>query len=102
MYLSKELYKNIVALKAIKRALEVKGRKNARLEETLANARKQLSGATLDEFNHIIETIEFSYNYADIRLKAIHNQRNSSPERARARVISFMENNPNHPLVKGA
>ena len=101
MRLSNELYKNIVALKAIKRALEVKGRKNARLEQTLENARESLSGATLTEFNHIIGTIEFSYNYADIRLKAIHNQRSSSPERARARVISFMENNPNHPLVKG-
>lgn len=101
MNIPKELFSNIAALKAIKRALEVKGRKNARLDVTLENVRKSLSGSVLAEFNHIIETIEFSYNYDTIRLKAIHNQRNCSPDRARARVISFMENNPKHPLVKG-
>lgn len=101
MNLSKELFSNIPALKAIKRALEVKGRKNARLDQTIENVRKTLSGSVLTEFNHVIETISFSYNYADIRLKAIHNQRNNSPERARARVLSFIENNPDHILVKG-
>jgi hypothetical protein len=101
MRLSKELYSNIVALKAIKRVLEVKGRKNVRIEQTIENARKTLSGSTLVEFDKLIETIRFSFNYPDIRLKAIHNQRNNDPDRRKARVLSFLESNPNHPLVKG-
>ena len=100
MNVSKNLLSNILAAKVLLRVLQAKGRKRKGLDEAIENARKSLSGDLLVEFNSLVELISFSYRYDAIRLKAIHNQRNSLPERKKARVLSFIENNPDHPLVK--
>lgn len=101
MNLSNDLYKNIPAMKVILRVLKAKGRPRKGLDDAIANVRKDLPVAVLSEFDTLIKTINFSFNYDNIRLKAIHNQRSNDPDRRAARVLSFLENNPNHPLAKG-
>lgn len=102
MNLSNELYRNVAALDAIEATLKAKGRKVKRANAKVEEALEQLSLEGKQELLDLCWRIAFSYNYRPIRLKAVRNQRRNTREYQAARVANFFDNNPEHPLNKGA
>ena len=100
MWLNREIYKSELAQDAILAAIKAKGRKMKDLDRKVQDACNSLSAEAGQELYNLYERIMFSYNYRKIRLKAVHNQRDVSKEARAARVASFIENNPEHYLVK--
>lgn len=100
MYLEREIYKSTLAQDAILASIKAKGRKVAGLDRKIQDACNTLSAENGQKLYRLCKSIEFSYNYGKIRLKAIHNQRNISADARSARVASFLESNKDHPLAR--
>lgn len=99
MYLSKELYKNKLALQALQAVLKAKGRKVKGLNEQVQTALTTLSLEGQQELLNLVLRINTSFNYRKLRLKAVHNQKNNAEELRLARVWSYQENNPEAKVV---
>lgn len=100
MWLNREIYKSELAQDAILAAIKSKGRNVKGLDRKVQDACNTLSAEAGQELYNLYERIMFTYNYRTIRLKAVHNQRNNSKEARAARVASFLESNPDHPLAR--
>ena len=72
MYLSKELYKNKLALQALQAVLKAKGRKVKGLNEQVQTALATLSLEGQQELLNLVLRINTSFNYRKLRLKAVH------------------------------
>lgn len=100
MYLHREIYKSDAALDALRAVIKAKGRNVSGLTRKVQDACNSLSPEAGRELFSLCARITLSYNYRKTRLKAVHNQRNISEEARTARVWSFLEQNPDHPLAK--
>ena len=100
MYLHREIYRSKLAQDALLACINAKGRKVAGLDQKIQVACNSLSPECGQELFRLCKRIQLSFNYRKVRLKAIHNQRNNTEDARTARVWSFLEQNPNHPLTK--
>jgi hypothetical protein len=82
--------------------IHAKGRKVKGLDSKVQEACNSLSPIGGQELFKLCKRIELSYNYRKVALKAIHNQRNNDEDARTARVWNFIDQNPNHPIIKNA